>query len=311
MVGISAGDWFCLAQQVPPRRHARSFAFVKAPDHPVFQGLASRHLSLWRTENNNLALEALRIAPTALADTVDQPVLVDGLTVFDTPLGKVAFLVRSDTHIPEAAMVYSWLGARSVFWATELEPARDVYRYEQILRTRAMDELLTIVASDYAGRSSWYSHSVRSGRVGLPIGRSCVVTPAGEFSADTSYQAGPAVATVEIPTHLEKPLYLYPRSGSYLRQYDCRILTEPVGVPKLPLFEKRKARILLHPGGLDHRRSAGGTWNLPAGPAWIGSCWVPSVNPHGTCGSPWLLAPTRRISRSTRSPCMGSRRPVS
>ncbi len=178
----------------------------------------------------------------------NQIALGDDLPVFDTPLGKVAFLVGSDLHFPEAAMVYSWLGARLVFWATEPEPVRAVYRYEQILRIRAMDELLTIVASDYAGRSSWYSHSVRSGRVGLPLGRSCVVTPAGEFAADTSYQSGLAVATVQIPMRQEKPLYLYPRSGSYLRQYDCRVLTEPVHAPKLPPFANRKARIMLHPG---------------------------------------------------------------
>jgi predicted amidohydrolase len=172
----------------------------------------------------------------------------DDLPVFDTPLGKVAFLVGSDIHFPETAMVYSWLGARLVFWATEPEPVRDVYRYEQILRIRASDELLTIVASDYAGKSSWYSHSVRSGRVGLPIGRSCVVTTAGEFAADTSYQPGLAVATVDLRPDREKPLYLYPRSGSYLRQYDCRILTDPVRVPRLPTFRKRAARIVLHPG---------------------------------------------------------------
>jgi predicted amidohydrolase len=179
----------------------------------------------------------------------DKIALGDDLPVFDTPLGKVAFLVGSDIDFPETAMVYSWLGARLVFWATEPEPVRDVYRYEQILRIRAMDELLTIVASDYAGKTSWYSYSVPGGRVGLPIGRSCVVTPAGEFAADTSYQSGLAVATVRIPAHIKKPLYLYPRSGSYLRQYDCRILIEPVHVPKLPEFKKRKARIILYPGG--------------------------------------------------------------
>lgn len=175
--------------------------------------------------------------------------LGDDLPVFDTPLGKVAFLVGSDLHFPETAMVVSWLGARLLFWATEPEPVRDVYRYEQILRIRAMDELITIVAADYAGISSWYSHSVRSGRVGIPIGRSCVVTPAGEFAADTSYQSGLAVATVTLPAKVERPLYLYPRSGSYLRQYDCQILAEPVFVPEWPAFRKRTARIVLYPGG--------------------------------------------------------------
>ena len=179
----------------------------------------------------------------------DRISLGDDLPVFDTPLGKIAFLVGSDIHFPETAMVYSWLGAHLVFWATEPEPVRDVYRYEQILRIRAMDELLTIVASDYSGKTSWYSYSVPSVRVGLPIGRSCVVTPAGEFAADTSYQSGLAVATIRILTRAEKPLYLYPRSGSYLRQYDCRILTESIHVPKLPDFKKRKARIVLYPGG--------------------------------------------------------------
>jgi predicted amidohydrolase len=174
--------------------------------------------------------------------------LGDDLPVFDTPLGRIAFLVGSDLHFPETAMVYSWLGARLLFWATEPEPVRDVYRYEQLLRIRAMDELLTIVAADYAGASSWYSHSVRSGRVGIPIGRSGVVTPAGEFAADTSYQSGLAVATVPRATSAEKPLYLYPRSGSYLRQYDCQILTEPAFEPKLPAFRKRTARIVLYPG---------------------------------------------------------------
>jgi predicted amidohydrolase len=175
--------------------------------------------------------------------------LGDDLPVFDTPLGKVAFLVGSDIHFPETAMVYAWLGARLVFWATEPEPVRDVYRYEQILRIRAMDELLTIVASDYAGRSAWYSHSVRSGRVGVPLGRSCVVTPAGEFAADTSYRSGLAVAVLRVPARREKPLYLYPRSGSYLRQYDLKVLTDPADVPELPAFKQRTARIALYPGG--------------------------------------------------------------
>ena len=175
--------------------------------------------------------------------------LGDGLPVFDTPLGRIGFLVGSDLHFPEAAMVLSWLGARLVFWATEPEPVRDVYRYEQILRIRAMDELLTLVASDYAGRSSWYSHSVDSGRVGVPIGRSCVVTPAGEFAADTSYRSGLAVATVSLPASHEKPLYLYPRSGHYLRQFDLKVLTEPVQPLKLPALKKRTARIVLYPGG--------------------------------------------------------------
>jgi len=175
--------------------------------------------------------------------------LGDDLAVFDTPLGKVAFQVGSDLHFPEAAMVQAWLGARLIFWATEPEPVRDVWRYEQILRLRAMDELVTIVASDYAGRSAWYSHDVPGGRVGVPLGRSCVVTPSGEFAADTGYKAGLAAATVRLPARPEKPFHLYPRCGSYIRQYDCLPLTQPVRLPDLPAFEKRTARIVLHPGG--------------------------------------------------------------
>ncbi len=178
-----------------------------------------------------------------------QMALGDDLPVYATPLGNIAFLVGSDIHFPETAMVAAWLGARLVFWATEPEPVRDVYRYEQILRIRAMDELLTIVASDYAGTTSWYSHSVRGRRIGFPIGRSCVVTPAGEFAADTSYQAGLAVATMHIPANQRRPLHLYPRSGRYMRQYDCRALTDPVRLPELPAFPKRTARIALYPGG--------------------------------------------------------------
>ena len=75
------GGRILVFEQRTAMRHARSFAFVKAMNHPVFRGLASGYLSLWRTPNNNLALGALRITPTArpvvLADTVDMPVLVE------------------------------------------------------------------------------------------------------------------------------------------------------------------------------------------------------------------------------------------
>jgi hypothetical protein len=78
---LESGGRILFFEQPTAERRAHSFAFIKAFDHPVFRGLASRYLSLWRTPDNNLALGALRTAPTArpivLADTAEKPVLVE------------------------------------------------------------------------------------------------------------------------------------------------------------------------------------------------------------------------------------------
>jgi hypothetical protein len=78
---LQDGGRILFFEQPTAERRTHSFAFVKAPDHPAFRGLASRYLSLWRTPDNNLALGALRIATTArpivLADTADKPVLIE------------------------------------------------------------------------------------------------------------------------------------------------------------------------------------------------------------------------------------------
>lgn len=186
------------------------------------------------------------------------------LPVFDTPLGKIGFMIGSDIHFPEVAMTYAWKGARLLFWSTEPEPVRDLWRLEQILRLRASDELLFIAASDYAGEGPYYTHNGGiKGRIGSPIGRACIVNPAGEFLADTSYSPGLAIATIYLPQAKENipfsrrdksPLTGYPRHGSYLRQIDMKTITEKISPAPKPEYKKRQAKIILFPGMPNNRK---------------------------------------------------------
>lgn len=116
----------------------------------------------------------------------------DELPVFDTDLGKIAIMICMDIYFPEIARIYAMKGAEILFWPTTTHgPTQS--GLEAQLRSRAIDNSLTIVESNLAGSPPYAPYAGR-----FYPGNARVVDHNGDIIAQTGRRAGIAIAEIDL-----------------------------------------------------------------------------------------------------------------
>lgn len=163
--------------------------------------------------------------------------LGDALPVFDTPLGKIGLMIGSDQCWPEVPLVLALDGAELILWSHGPEPVPQEYPLEILARARALDDHVTLVASNYAGDlpylcSNWPNYT------GSPLGRGFVVDRSGVIVADTGIR--PGVACAELDLKRGKDIYFLTfKEDRSLFHY----LVEPNLKPLVHKGPKRKIKV--------------------------------------------------------------------
>ena len=107
---------------------------------------------------------------------------------------KVGFQICFDLNFPEACRTLALKGAELIFWPTMWEI--DLTRYsEHILKARAMENLVTIVASAYADYSPGTPPAFDARRT---VKESSIVEWSGFTLASTGVSPGIAYARVDL-----------------------------------------------------------------------------------------------------------------
>lgn len=113
-----------------------------------------------------------------------------GFPCFDTELGKIGVLVCYDRRFPESWRSLVLQGARIVFvpissWSFKGQSEKPIWEAE--LRTRAVDNLVYIIAANRVGKEGEYEF----------IGQSLIVNPLGEIIGEMD-DASEGLLTVEL-----------------------------------------------------------------------------------------------------------------
>lgn len=115
------------------------------------------------------------------------------LPIFYTDFGVVAYMICYDGHFPEVARVMALKGAKVILFSNMSEGREGGVLWESVVRTRAVDNQVHIVAA-------------------VNSARSCVVSPKGELLAMTDRTAGAiAVADCDLSASVcdfsKRPIY--------------------------------------------------------------------------------------------------------
>lgn len=140
-----------------------------------------------------------------LHNQFEWPVFSPGnhLEVFSTPLGKVGMFICYDLAFPEVTRAFALQGAKIAALTTAWpmkgdEPESDYYGYTYDLfsRSSALANQMWLICANQVqrpetpGAANYYGHSR-------------IVAPNGKILADTGYNEGLAVATVDLDAGLE------------------------------------------------------------------------------------------------------------
>ena len=127
--------------------------------------------------------------------------------VFDTDLGRVGIMICYDTHFPEVARILSLRGAEIILNSNMGDGREGGILWEPVIRTRAIDNQVHVVAA-------------------INGGRSCIISPLGEVLAMTDRTRGSiAYATCDIGVTLRDSTTRVIR-----RRYDRGRRTDTYGV---------------------------------------------------------------------------------
>lgn len=177
----------------------------------------------------------------------DEPIaLGDDLPVFDTPLGKIGLMIGTDHYWPEIPLVMALKGAELILASLGVEPVPQAFPLEVTLRVRAIDDHVTLVASNYAGELP-YLCSNYPNYTGEPLGRGLVVDRSGIIVADTGIRPGVALADVD----LKRPKDIYHLTFTEDRAL-FRCLADPQVKPARFQGPKRKIKVSVATVGFGH-----------------------------------------------------------
>ncbi len=183
----------------------------------------------------------------ALAD--DEISLGDELPVFDTAFGPIGMTIGTDFYFPEVYEVLRMKGAEIITWHHYPEGLRDHSGWEALLTARCADSHVHIVAAMYADEHTYLTHNHAAKRQGAALGRSMVLNRVGTPVADTGYEDGIAVATVNLDKRKKNFAPRYPRTENVflvISLGDRKALApiaEPYSPPELPTYQKRTCRL--------------------------------------------------------------------
>jgi predicted amidohydrolase len=104
-----------------------------------------------------------------------------GLAVFDTPKAKIGILICFDRHFPEAWRTLTLMGAEIIFLPLAAvsypigknRPVTIEDQFEKVLCTRALDNLVYVIACNKAGPEKVGDNKL------VYFGRSCIIDPTG------------------------------------------------------------------------------------------------------------------------------------
>jgi 5-aminopentanamidase len=116
----------------------------------------------------------------------------DKLPVFDLEFGRVAIMICMDIYFPEIARIYAMKGAELLFWPTTTHgPTQQ--GLEAQLRSRAIDNSLTIIESNLAGEPPYAPYANK-----FYPGNARIIDHNGDFIAQTGRRAGLAIADIDL-----------------------------------------------------------------------------------------------------------------
>jgi predicted amidohydrolase len=121
-----------------------------------------------------------KVHPTTVAAEQKGHSAGDSLPVFRTDFGTIGIMICYDNFFPETARVLALKGAEVLFFPTAGD-GRGPLAFEVILRARAIDNCIPVVASVYQNQ-----------------GRSCIVDARGYLLADSCEIPGVVTAEVDL-----------------------------------------------------------------------------------------------------------------
>lgn len=114
------------------------------------------------------------------------------LPVFDLEFGKIAVMICMDIYFPEIARIYAMKGAELLFWPTTTHgPTQS--GLEAQLRSRAIDNSLTIIESNLAGNPPYAPYAER-----FYPGNARIMDFNGDIISQTGRRAGLARADIDL-----------------------------------------------------------------------------------------------------------------
>ena len=114
------------------------------------------------------------------------------LPVFETSFGKVAIMICMDMYFPEIARIYAMKGAELLFWPTTTHGPTQSGLEAQV-RSRAIDNSITIVESNLAGHAPYAPYAGR-----FYPGNARIIDHNGDIIAQTGRRAGLAIADIDL-----------------------------------------------------------------------------------------------------------------
>lgn len=175
--------------------------------------------------------------------------LGDVLPVFDTDFGKIGLTITTDFYFFEPYNVLAMKGADVLVWHDYPERLRDYSGHEPLLFARCLDAHCHMIAATYADPRTYITNRWALGMPGAAWGRSMILNRVGTPIADTGYEDGVAVATVDLDKrkiNVYEPYY-EAENIFFVNNYGDRTAFAPVAQPyrppKRPAYRKRTARI--------------------------------------------------------------------
>jgi predicted amidohydrolase len=183
-----------------------------------------------------------------VADEKGKFSLGDVLPVFSTDFGKVGLTIGSDFYFPEVYQVLALKGADVVTWHQYPERLRDHTGWQQLLQARCFDGHIRLVTAMYAAPTAYITQNW--GYInGCAWGRSMILNRVGIPIAETGFEDGYALATVDLDKRKED-LWWPGYEGEnlfWVNNYGDRKafapVAEPYRKPKLPKYVKRTCRL--------------------------------------------------------------------
>lgn len=185
-----------------------------------------------------------------LADDPADLSMGDDLPVFDTDFGKLGLTVTTDFAFFEPYSVMAMKGADVLVWHDYPDRMRDYSMPEPLLMARCLDAHCHLVTATYADHRTYITNSWEMGMPGAAWGRSMVLNRVGTPLADTGYEDGVAVATVDLEKRKENvygPGFYQGENIFFVNNFGDRQAFAPVAQPyrkpRLPKYAKRTARV--------------------------------------------------------------------
>lgn len=181
----------------------------------------------------------------------DDPVDVgDSLQPFATDFGQVGLTIGTDFYVWETYSVLAMKGADIITWHHYPERFRDHSTWEPLLMARGLDSHAHLMTAMYADPRTYIANNWESGMPGAAWGRSMILNRVGTPIADTGYEDGVAMATVDLDKRKQdvyQPDSYEAENIFFVNNYGNRRafapVAQPYAPPQRPAYGKRTCRL--------------------------------------------------------------------